>query len=175
MIELKEMEKHEFDDIFAVMEQNFIPDELRDYAEARRVLSEPSYHVFHVVKEGEKVGFITVWCLDGVTFAEHFVIYERFRNGGLGALALAALQQKFDRIVLEVEHPDTPMKARRLAFYKRNGFHVNNYPYAQPPYLEGANEIPMYLMTNQRAINIDEFKRFKATLYKEVYNIDLKQ
>ena len=147
MIALMEMEKHEFDGIFAVMEQNFIPDELRDYAEARRVLNEPAYHIFHVVKDGEKVGFITVWCLDGVTFAEHFVIYERFRNGGLGALALAALQQKFDRIVLEVEHPDTPMKARRLAFYKRNGFFENDYPYFQPAYRQDGCEVPLILMS----------------------------
>ena len=147
MIALMEMEKHEFDGIFAVMEQNFIPDELRDYAEARRVLNEPAYHIFHVVKEGEKVGFITVWCLDGVTFAEHFVIYERFRNGGFGAGALAALQQKFDCIVLEVEHPDTPMKARRLAFYKRNGFFENDYPYFQPAYRQDGSEVPLILMS----------------------------
>jgi GNAT superfamily N-acetyltransferase len=147
MIKLIEIQNEDFDGIYAEMEKNFIPDELRDYTHARRVLDFPEFHIYHVENEGEKVGFITLWCLDGVTFAEHFVIYEKFRGAGIGAKVLPLLQQKFSPLVLECEHPDTPMQARRLAFYKRNGFCENDYPYMQPAYRKDASEVPLVLMS----------------------------
>ena len=137
----------DFDGIYAEMERNFIPDERRDYAHARRVLDFPEFHVFHVENEGQNVGFITVWCLDGVTFAEHFVIYERFRGKGVGARVLPLLQQKFPHVVLECERPVDPMQARRAAFYKRNGFCDNDCDYYQPAYSKNGSEVPMLLMS----------------------------
>ena len=166
-MKLIEIKQEEFDGIFAEMEKNFIPDERRDHADAKRVLSNPAYHVFHVVKDGEKMGFITVWCLDGVTFGEHFVIYERFRGAGVGARALALLQQKFDHIVLEVEHPETPMQARRLAFYKRNGFLENDYPYLQPAYRKGGREVPLILMSYPTPL--EDPAAVAAHIRREVY------
>ncbi len=146
-MKLTQINPQDFDGIYAEMEKNFIPDERRDYAHAKRVLSCPEFHIYHVEREGENVGFISFWCLDGVTFFEHFVIYERFRGAGLGAQVLPLLQAKFSPLVLECEHPDTPMQARRLAFYKRNGFCENDYPYMQPAYRAGGNEVPLILMS----------------------------
>ena len=147
MIELVKMQKADFDGIYAEMKKNFIPDELRDYAHAKRVLEDPAFHLYHIEHEDEKVGFISFWRLDGVTFAEHFVVYERYRGAGIGAQVLPLLQQKFAPLVLECEPPDTEMKARRLAFYKRNGFHENNYPYMQPAYRKNGSEVPLILMS----------------------------
>ena len=137
----------EFDAIYAEMERNFIPDERRDYHHARRVLNDPRFHVFHIENEGNRVGFITYWCLDGVTFAEHFVIFERFRGKGLGARVLPLLQKKFSPLVLECERPETPMQARRAAFYLRSGFCKNDCDYYQPAYGEQGHEVPMLLLS----------------------------
>ena len=147
MIELIEIQKEDFDGIYAEMEKNFIPEERRDYAHARRMLDHPEFHVCHVVSEGEKVGFVSYWCLNGVTFFEHFVIYERFRGAGIGAKVLPVLQAKFSPLVLECERPETPMQARRAAFYLRSGFHQNDCDYHQPAYRAGGTEVPMLLLS----------------------------
>lgn len=144
---LVEIKSEEFDGIYAEMEKNFIPDERRDYEHARRVLENPAFHVFHVENEGQNVGFISIWRLNGVTFAEHFVIYEQFRGKGIGARVLPLLQEKFPRIVLECERPDTPLQARRAAFYKRHGFCENDCDYYQPAYRQDAREVPMLLLS----------------------------
>ena len=146
-MKLTEISPAEFDAIYAEMERNFIPDERRDYSHAKRVLSDPRFHVFHIENEGTRVGFISVWCLDGVTFAEHFVIYERFRGKGLGARVLPLLQREFSPLVLECERPETPMQARRAAFYLRSGFCENSCDYHQPAYRAGAAEVPMLLLS----------------------------
>ena len=157
----------DFDGIFAEMEKNFIPDERRDYEHAKRVLDFPEFHVFHVENEGQNVGFITVWCLNGVTFAEHFVIYERFRGKGVGARVLPLLQQKFPHIVLECERPETPLQARRHAFYLRSGFCENDCDYYQPAYREGGCEVPMCLLSYPAPL--EDPNATAALIRREVY------
>ncbi len=146
-MKLTEIDPRDFDGIYAEMEKNFIPDERRDYARARRVLDLPEFHICHVECEDKKVGFVSLWCLDGVTFFEHFVIYEAFRGAGLGAKVLPLLQAKFSPLVLECERPETPMQARRLAFYLRSGFHQNEYDYYQPAYSAQGSKVPMLLLS----------------------------
>ena len=147
MIKLTKAEKCDFDGIYAEMEKNFIPEERRDHAHAKRMLDCPEFHVFHVVNEEEKVGFVSFWCLDGVTFFEHFVIYEPFRGNGIGEQVLTLMKKKFSPLVLECERPETPMQARRAAFYLRNGFCKNDCDYYQPSYREGGAEVPMLLLS----------------------------
>ena len=146
-MKLTEISHADFDGIYTAMERNFIPDERRDYAHAKRVLECPEFHLFHVECENEKVGFVSFWCLDGVTFFEHFVIYEAFRSQGVGAKVLSLMKKKFSPLVLECERPVDPMQARRAAFYKRNGFCENDCDYYQPAYSAQGSEVPMLLLS----------------------------
>ncbi len=167
MIELIEAQKCDFDGIYAEMEKNFIPDELRDYAHAKRMLDDPAFHVCHVINGEEKVGFVSYWCLDGVTFFEHFVIYEPFRGAGLGAKVLPLLQAKFSPLVLECERPETPLQARRAAFYLRSGFCNNDCDYYQPSYRAGGTEVPMLLLSYPAPL--DDPHAVAAQIRREVY------
>ena len=166
-MKLTEISRADFDGIYAAMERNFIPDERRDYEHARRVLDFPEVHVFHVEHEGKNVGFISVWCLDGVTFAEHFVIYEAYRAKGIGARVLPLLQEKFPHIVLECERPETPLQARRHAFYLRSGFCENDCDYYQPAYSKNGNEVPMCLLSYPAPL--EDPNSTAALIRREVY------
>lgn len=137
----------EFDGVFDEMENNFIKEERRDREAARVLLGEPRYTFFHVEDEGERVGFITLWRLESTTFVEHFVTYEGYRNRGVGRRVLALLADTYGSLVLEAEHPETEMAARRLGFYGRCGFHRNDLPYIQPPYRDGGDGVPLILLS----------------------------
>lgn len=157
----------DFDGIYAEMEKNFIPEERREYAHARRVLDCPEFHLCHVVNEEKNVGFVSYWCLDGVTFFEHFVIYEPFRGAGLGAKVLPLLQEKFSPLVLECERPEAPIQARRAAFYLRNGFYENDCDYHQPPYRKNGAEVPMLLLSSPAPL--EDPHAVAAQIRREVY------
>ena len=85
----------DFDIIFSEIEKNFIPDERRDYADALRLFKKGKYEIIQFLTDGKKVGFITVWHVSDFVFAEHFVIFEKYRNKGLGAEALDKLKNTF--------------------------------------------------------------------------------
>ena len=94
-----------------------------------------------------------------------------FRNRGCGSLVLNEVKNKTEKLIcLEVEPPETEISKRRVEFYKRNGFFLNNYPYMQPPISKGKSMIPLMIMTSNRSINVNEFTNIKKILYKNVYN-----
>lgn len=146
-MELVRIADEDFDWVFAEMEKNFVKEERRDREAARALLAEPRYAFYHVVDGGEKVGFVTLWILRDRVFVEHFVTYGAYRNRGVGRRVLALLAERYGDLVLEAEHPDTEMAARRLGFYGRCGFHKNDLPYIQPPYRAGESGVPLILLS----------------------------
>ena len=94
----------------------------------RKYLKKGKYEIIQFLTDGKKVGFITVWHVSDFVFAEHFVIFEKYRNKGLGAEALDKLKNTFSKIILEAETPESDIAKRRLAFYERCGFTNNELP-----------------------------------------------
>ncbi len=159
--------KTDLPQIYEQMQKNFCLDEIRDFVLAAQVYDEKEYRLYHLYDENERVGFIAIWELEDVAFVEHFVVYESYRNKGLGAKAIGVVQQRYKQVVLEVEPPEEEMAARRFAFYKRQGFVANDYPYMQPSYRENGNEVRLILMSAPRALNNAE--ETVKTIYRKVY------
>ena len=70
-----------------------------------------------------------------------------------------------------VEPPEGELTRRRIAFYERNGFCLNPYPYAQPSIAEGRAPVPLMIMTYGHQISEEEFIKTRDLLYKEVYHV----
>lgn len=161
------MKKAEFSAVYDQLEQNFIREERRSREDAEAMLERSQYVVYHAISGDERVGFITVWELDGFTFAEHFVVYEAFRNRGYGAEILAALKEIYPRIVLEAEPPVGEMPRRRIGFYERNGFCRNPRPYFQPSYYGEEDGVELVVMSYPALLA--DFDGTVAQIYETVY------
>ncbi len=160
------VEEKDFDEVFTQMEESFPVCERRPYSEAKEVLGEKGYTLFHIAYGGQKIGFISVWELNGFYFIEHFAIYSEHRNNGYGAKALDLAKQRFKTLVLEVEPPISRLSARRLDFYKRNGFCENPFEYFQPAYREGEDDVRLVVLSYP---NLVEEKSVVKEIYKRVY------
>ena len=168
-MKLKKVTKNEFDSIYREMQKNFIPEEIRDYGEAQKVMQNECYSLYHILCDDTRVGFISVWELPEFAFVEHFVIYEGYRNKGLGERTLAILKNKFDKILLEAEPPEDEIKTRRISFYKRCAFHENPHDYVQPPYRKGDFGTRLILLSYPEILS--DFESAKQQIYKNVYKI----
>ena len=167
---LEQIQFSDFDTIYTQLENNFISAELRDYKDAKALLSNPCFSIYHVVEEDQNVGFVSIWNLDGFDFLEHFVIYEKYRNKGLGAKTLEVLKSSGKKLLLEAELPVDEIQKRRVAFYQRCGFVKNSFDYAQPPYRKSENAVPMVLMSYPGAV--ENVRKTVKELYQKVYNTD---
>ena len=166
---IEKLEYNEFDAVYAIMEQSFPLEEYRCYEGQKALLKKPAYRIY-AAKEAEQIlGFGAVWQLENWLFLEHLAVEPQFRNRGIGAELLNFLAEK--HCCLEVELPETELSRRRIGFYQRNGFFLNNYPYVQPSLGEGRSSVPLSIMTSGRTITPEEFARLKELLYTHVYEV----
>jgi GNAT superfamily N-acetyltransferase len=155
----------EYPEIYSAMQQNFCLDEIRDYSDFLSALRNVNYNVYHIVNDDIHVGFIGVWNLTDCAFVEHFVVYEQYRNRGLGGAAIEQFGKMRSGIILESEPPVTNIQRRRIAFYERHNFKINECEYFQSSYRVGGNDVKLLLLSYPVLI-----KNVKATI-KEIYHI----
>lgn len=149
------------------MEQSFPKEEYRPYAAQRALLDRPEYAIYGMKEGSSIVGFAAVWELEDWLFLEHLAVDPECRNKGIGGQLLGFFTGK--RCCLEVEPPVTELTHRRVGFYERNGFFLNDYPYVQPSLGEGRSPVPLSIMTSGSAISPEEFAKLKSLLYTRVY------
>jgi len=171
---LEEMQSEAFDQIFSIMERSFPADEYRTYEEQKELLLEPGYHIYVCMQNGPDhgkiVAFMAVWRFADFTYIEHLASDPAVRGQGLGSAILQEAGRLFEnQICLEVELPDTDLAKRRIAFYQRNGFCLNSYPYIQPPISKGKQPLPLLIMTSGACITEERFQKIREELYREVY------
>lgn len=163
-------DKKDFEQLYGILLESFPPDELRGRQEHLALLDEPDYKVWAHYNGQELQGFLTVWMLTEFAFVEHFAVKSSCRNSGLGSKLLQALSEKLGkRLCLEAELPETDMARRRLDFYRRNGFSVNEYPYLQPALEEGKSPVPLHILTTGGPVRKEEFETLVTDIYKTVY------
>ncbi len=164
------LSKENFDEIFSIMEKSFPVDEYRERNKQLTLFQEKSYKVYGA-REGDLKGFIAVWELKGCTFIEHLAVKESYRNAGVGGALLQEIIAHYgnEKVVLEVELPLGETERRRIGFYERNGFHLNEFPYLQPSL--GSGEKPLLIMSTLSKISQSEFEPIKREIYETVYKL----
>lgn len=172
-MELRKASLVDFKNVFALMQTAFPKDEYRPYEEQKALLHDPRYqiHILSPHDEDTIVGFLSMWDLEEFVFFEHFAVSPKYRNQGIGANMLRSVIEQISKpMCLEVELPNTPLAARRIAFYERNGFCLNTYPYRQPAFAKDREEVPLFLMTTQ-PLSKSEFEKMQAVILRNVYKV----
>lgn len=162
-----------FKEIYDLLEEAFPPSEIRTSEGQLALLSNPLYQL-HTVKEadGKLLGILAGWKLSGFRFIEHLAVAARARGKGTGkSMVEDYIHMAGTPVILEVEPPDQPLAARRIEFYKRLGFHLNTFPYYQPPLRKGQPLLPLQVMSYPFALTEEQFGSYKEELYREVYGV----
>lgn len=162
----------DFDNIFAIMEKSFPIDEYREYSAQKNLFRNERYKIFKAELNGELAAFIAVWTLNSCCFIEHLATNENMRNMGIGAKLLNDVLSRLNMpVCLEVEPPENDIARRRINFYMRNGFAVNDYPYKQPPLRTGMMPRELIVLSAP-PLSFGEFSNVKRELYTCVYGFN---
>lgn len=168
---LQRMQPQEFDAVYELMQQSFPPDEIRPAQGQSALFAYPEYQVMvSHDSAGAVAGMMAVWQFPDFVFLEHFAVSPACRGCGWGTRMLQALLREWAKpVCLEVELPQAMMARRRIAFYERNGFCLNDYDYIQPPMAEGQQSVPLRIMSRGSRLNAEQFEALRDTLYRVVY------
>lgn len=170
---ISKMKISEFDKVFEIMDKSFPNSEMRDYDGQKKLLSaDKDIYSIYVERNGNNdvIGFIAFWELTDFTYIEHFAVDEKCRGKNIGEKMLNEFVKAQSRpVVLEVEYPEDDFSIRRIGFYKRNNFIMNEYKYLQPPTRVGNDFLPLKIMSSPRAITEQEFLTLNNDLYTKVY------
>ena len=168
-MKLIKIELDEFNILYNLMKESFIEDELREVNDAIAIFNDPLYSAHYITYNGEKVGFICLWKINEYIFIDHFAIFKEYRQHGLGSKTLELLKEIYGKVILEIEYPENGYEEmKRLSFYLKNGFLINDYKYVLPPFRANGPEIPLLVLSYPSKIN--DFDSLVKDIYKVAYN-----
>ena len=129
--------------------------------------------LFGIMCDNTFIGILSCWEFSDFVYVEHFAVNSNARGNGIGAKAMSALKAHYGStpLVLEVEMPTEEIAIRRIGFYQRQGFCLNDKNYMQPPYRESESWFNLKLMTTDNAFLDAHFDMVRDDIYHKVYNV----
>ncbi len=145
LIRLKNISDAYFNAAWILYEEAFPIEERRSLDIQTQILQKEEYHFDILVDEEQFVGFILWWDFDTCRYIDYFATAVEQRNKGIGQLMLNEfVNQNNKPIILEVELPTSNINERRIKFYERIGFKLNQHYYEIPP--QGEGQLPLQLL-----------------------------
>lgn len=163
----------DFDLVYEIMEEAFPRNEIRDYDAQKQLLKRRGYSLSPKYDEGDNlIGFIAKWEFEDFIYVEHVAVTSNGRGKGVGSNLLRKLLSSVDKkVFLEVEPVHDEISKRRVKFYERLGFKMNDFYYEQPPLRKKDKWTELKVMSYPDKISEIDFLKYKNEIYKEVYGI----
>ncbi len=160
-----------FKEAWNLYKKSFPREERRVLTSQKRIINDPRYHFEIITDQGTVTGLLLWWQFHELRYIEHLAIKPALRGKGLGkSIVSDFIKENSDLIILEVEKPgDKQMNERRINFYRRLGFYLNDYHYKQPSYTKQGKAVPLMLMTWPEPIGTEILTYFKTTCHAAVY------
>lgn len=170
-MELEKITNETFDKLYALMENDFPEAERRTKCEQKKLLNNNIASINFIKVDGNIAGYFIYWDFGDFLFIEHIATKKEFRGQGLGTKFLENfIKQSNKNIILEVEIPTDEISTKRIKFYERLGFVLNDYDYTQPSYHGGGDELPMKIMTLKDKLSKADYERIIRKIKSSVYD-----
>ncbi len=164
---IKNSTHKDFDLAWSLYENAFPQEERRRRVQQEQIMPLVHYHFELIFDKKVFVGILLWWQLEGMRYIEHLATLPERRGQNYGKRIMNSfIKRNLSPIILEVEKPESELQQRRVGFYQRLGFALNDHTYHYPPYTIGDIEIPLKIMSYPRSISLAEMNHFQALLNK---------
>ncbi|MBB6216087.1 GNAT superfamily N-acetyltransferase [Anaerosolibacter carboniphilus] len=172
---IREIELHEFKDIYDRIERDFVPGEYAPYEILYQQLQE-GVQTGLILLDGERA--VAYGICAGEDGSDYVLIsllaaYEEFRGSGFGSVLLEALKKRYSDkkgILVEVERPEDALtneekaiREKRIQFYQKAGFYLI-------PHIDYSIwDVPMHLMALPQEISSQMMNKEIGQIIYEIY------
>ncbi len=158
--------------IQSIYEEAFPPEEKVDFSSllSHKFADDCAFKLYAILDKNETCGMLSIVEYTSFVFIYYLAITPAKKGLGIGNKVLELIKKESTTpLILEVEHATQDISKRRIEFYVRNGFHVNQYPYFQPALHQHTDAVPMHIMSYPHALSEEDFLTVKTALYEHVY------
>jgi len=160
-IRLKNISDNYFHKAWELYEDAFPLEERRLLDAQVRVMKKPNYHFEIIIDKKQLIGFLLWWDFETHRYIDHFATSTHQRNKGFGKLILEGFMANNNKpILLEVELPNSTINQRRIKFYERIGFKLNQHYYEVPPINEDQLPLQLLLMSYPNLLSTKDVEQF---------------
>lgn len=169
-IKLRCSDKCDFKVIFKIMTEAFPASERRSEEKQLALFDNINYKPYVFEKDCALIGFILAWEMSDFRFIEHFAVDKAYRGSGIGSSILSDyLLMNEKPVCLEVEPPLNSISERRIAFYKRLGFMLNDFEYFQPALQPGQKKVELKIMSYPKSLSKEQFDFYRKRIFNAAY------
>ena len=170
--EFIDMDEKHFDSFYEILKDSFPENERRDYLSQKKLLSKINYKPLVFKENSEILAIMATWEFEDFIFIEHLAVDSKLRGKGIGTQLIKNYLNKYEKeIFLEVELPNCDVSKKRILFYEKLGFCLNDFYYLQQPLNPNDSSFELKIMSYSKHINENEFEKYKKNIYKEVYGV----
>lgn len=161
----------QFDEVYRLFEEAFVPAELRPYDKMKDLFEKKEFIVYIYQNDNRIIGGMITWEFDDYIFLENFAVDSSLRGQGIGGQILSDIKAIYDGrlIVLEVEPPVDELTKRRINFYQRHQWVLNDYHYIQPKLREDADDVHLMFMSYPKTLSYQQCENIKNEITRKVY------
>jgi len=142
--------------------------ERRTLEEQEEILTDKNFKMTCYVEDDVLISIVFYWKISSYTFLEHFAVNSQLRGQSFGSKILQKFINDKKNIVLEIEPIVDEITQKRLKFYKKFGFVVNTHEHLQIPFREGAKELKLLLMSQEKTLSQQEYKVLYESMKKSL-------
>lgn len=162
----------EFEDFYTILKGHFPTKEVKEYHYLKSLFKDKIAAAITLKEEDKIIGVLSYFDLQDLAFVDYFAISNEYQSQGLGHKMLAYFKEYINKpFILEVEHPEDTITKRRIAFYQRNGLHLNTHEYVVPAMPNISQELHFLLMSYPIIIDEKTYPDLYKRILKEVYQI----
>lgn len=137
---------------------SFPKEERRTFEEQKKILEDKSFNATCYIDEEKLIAIVFYWNIKGYTFLEHFAVSSKLRGKSYGSKIINKFIEENENIILEIEPIKDEISQRRLNFYERFGFVLNEYTHYQIPFRKEDKKLQLLLMSYQNRLKEEEYK-----------------
>ena len=157
-----------FNDAMKIYETSFPIFEQRTIKNQIAVLEDKDYHSTIICENNSLIGLLFYWKYGKYTYIEHLAISPNLRGKNYGSKILKTFCEDNKYTILEIDNPIDEISIKRLKFYSKIGFKLQNFEHIHPPYRNGYEGHNLKIMNFDRDLSNEEYDEFNVFLKTKV-------
>lgn len=170
-IKISPSESKLWEQVWRLYTDSFPEWERRRISSHDRASEDDDFHTYIALDNGNFIGLVFYWKYASYIFIEHLAVAPQLRGKNIGSKIITALIEEHPQhtILLEIDPPADDISKRRLRFYERLGFVINDFEHIHPSFSRNnGKEHELRIMSYPDRLTQEEFDRFRDYMYDRI-------